>query len=184
MNGAMNVTTKNSVELVMTVPEPHGTLLAYHARCRTTLGVLAQLLAQAKRRVIIGAPFIQSSQELADGVVADAVQSALRRGVCVDFLSTGPSLLAVERDRLLQEASGNLQLFRPSANLINEQKLGSHAKFCVADGESAYIGSANLTGPGLSGQFELGVLVQGEIARQIEQFWDYAVENGLFVCVT
>jgi len=40
MNGAMNVTTKNSVELVMTVPEPHGTLLAYHVRCRTTLGVL------------------------------------------------------------------------------------------------------------------------------------------------
>jgi len=54
----------------------------------------------------------------------------------------------------------------------------------VADGESAYIGSANLTGPGLSGQLELGVLVHGEIARQIEQFWDYAVENGLFVCVT
>jgi len=183
MNNEMNVTTLNLVELVMTVPEPHGALLAYQARCRTTLGVLAQLLAQAKRRIIISAPFIQPSQKLAVGILADAVRSALRRGVCVDFLSTGPSLLSVERDHLLRETSGILRLFRPSANLINEQKLGSHAKFCVADGESAYVGSANLTGPGLSGQLELGLLVHGEIARQLEQFWDYAVEHDLFVCV-
>jgi phosphatidylserine/phosphatidylglycerophosphate/cardiolipin synthase-like enzyme len=74
-----------------------------------------------------------------------------------------------------------MRLFQPSAELGGEHTLGSHAKFCVADGESAYVGSANLTGAGLSGQLELGLLVHGEVARQIEQFWDYAVENGLFV---
>lgn len=180
----MNSEPKTLVELVMTLPEPHGAILAYHSRCRTTIGVLSQLFAEAKRRVIIGSPFIQPSQELADGILAIAARSALRHGVCVDVLSTGPSLQAIERDRLVQDTAGKLKLFRPSANLINEQKLGSHAKFCVADGESAYVGSANLTGPGLSGQLELGLLVHGEIARQIEQFWDYAVDIGLFVCVT
>lgn len=180
----MRLANDNIVELVMTVPEPHGALLAYKAQCRTTIGVLVQLFAQAKHRVIIGTPFIQTSQELADGVIADAIRSAMRHGVSVDILSTDQSLQAIERDRLLRDTGGKLQLFRPSANLINRQRLGSHAKFCVADGESAYVGSANLTGPGLSGQLELGLLVHGEIARQIEQFWDYAVETGLFVCVT
>lgn len=183
MNDSVNSMDKKIIELVMTVPEAYGAFLAYQTRCRTTIGVLVQLLSQAKHRVIIGAPFIQPSYGLADSVLAVALQSALRRSANVEVLSTGSSLQVIEQDRLLKEVSGKLQLFRPSANLTDEHKLGSHAKFCVVDGESAYIGSANLTSPGLSSQLELGVLVHGEIASQIEQFWDYAVEVGLFVCV-
>jgi phosphatidylserine/phosphatidylglycerophosphate/cardiolipin synthase-like enzyme len=170
-------------ELVITAPEPYGSLLAYQTRCRTTLGVLSQLLVQADHRVIITAPFIQPGHGLANGALADAVQSALRRGVNVDVLSTGLSLQAIDRGRLLQYASGKLQLFQPSTNLSDERKLGSHAKFCVADGESAYVGSANLTNPGLFGQLEMGVLIHGELARQIEGFWDYIVEQGLLILV-
>lgn len=40
------------------------------------------------------------------------------------------------------------------------------------------------TGPGLTSQVEMGVLIRGAIARQIEDFWDYAVEIGLFLLVT
>ena len=184
MNNTTDSENKNIVELVMTLPESYGAFLAYQTRCRTTIGVLVELLSKAKRRVIIGAPFIQPSYGIADGVLAAALQSTLRRNVNVKVLSTGSSLQVIEQDRLLKEASGKLQLFRPSANLTDEHKLGSHAKFCVVDGESAYIGSANLTSPGLSSQLELGVLVHGEIACQIEQFWDYAIAIGLFVCVT
>jgi len=167
----------------MTAPEPFGALLAYQVRCRTTLGVLIQLLAQSKRRAIIAAPFIQSSKALVDGIVADAIQSALLHGVNVDVLSTGQGLEVFEQNNFDQNTPGKLKLYQPSANLENEQKLGSHAKFCVSDGESAYVGSANLTGPGLLGQLELGLLVHGDIAHQIEQFWDYAIEIGLFVLV-
>jgi phosphatidylserine/phosphatidylglycerophosphate/cardiolipin synthase-like enzyme len=67
---------------------------------------------------------------------------------------------------------------------MDSQQLGSHAKFCVGDGCIAYVGSANLTGKGLSGQFEMGVLARGPIARQIAQFWELAVTSGLFVEVT
>jgi phosphatidylserine/phosphatidylglycerophosphate/cardiolipin synthase-like enzyme len=176
--------TEYSVELVITVPEQYGMLLAYQTKCRTTIGVLAQLLAQAKHRVIISAPFIQPDQGLAEGVLADALQSSLQRGVNVDVVSTGRGLHAIDRERLLQKSVGKLQFFQPSANLIDKHKLGSHAKFCVADGTSAYVGSANLTSPGLSGQLEMGLLVCGEVAGQIEQFLDYAVELGLFVIVS
>jgi phosphatidylserine/phosphatidylglycerophosphate/cardiolipin synthase-like enzyme len=171
----------NSVELVITIPEPHSTLLAYQVRCRTTLGVLIQLISQAKNRIIISSPFIQPSHRLADGIIATAIQTALQHGINIDILSTEQSLQSIDRTLLLQNASGKLHFFQPSANLIDQQKLGSHAKFCVADGQSAYVGSANLTSPGLSGQLELGLLVSGEIANQIEQFWNYAIAIGLFV---
>jgi len=179
----MNSTTSPPAELVITAPEPYGTFLAYQSRSRTTLGVLSQLLAQATRRVIISAPFIQPGHGLGDGVLANAVQAAIGRGVNIDVLSTGVSLQAIDRNRFLQGSAGKLKLYRPAANITDEQRLGSHAKFCVADGYSAYVGSANLTGPGLSGQLEMGLLVHGEIAHQIEQFWTYLIDVGIFVPV-
>jgi hypothetical protein len=46
---------------------------------------------------------------------------------------------------------------------------------------AAYIGSANLTGPGLAGHIELGVLVRGAVAKQVEEFWILCHQLGLFV---
>lgn len=79
--------------------------------------------------------------------------------------------------------SGATSFFNPKANMTDEQRLGSHAKFCVADGQWAYVGSTNLTGPGLSKHLEMGLLVQGNVARQIEDFWRYSVEIELFIPV-
>ncbi len=180
----MNKYPEPPAELVVTAPEPFGASLAYRARCRTTIGVLTQLIAEAERHVIIAAPFMQSGYGLSSGTLADALRSALHRGVDVDVLSTGQSLRTIDRAHLVQDAHGRLQFFQAAAHLADEQQLGSHAKFCVADSELAYVGSANLTGRGLSGQVEMGVLIRGSVARQIEQFWDYAVELGLFVLIT
>lgn len=147
-------------------------------------GVLTRLIAGAERHVIITAPFIQSGYGLSSGVLADASRSALRRGVDLDVLSTGHSLQTLDRRHLERDACGRLRFFQAATHLADDQQLGSHAKFCVADGDLAYVGSANLTGPGLSGQVEMGVLIRGFVARQIEQFWDYAIEVGLFVPVS
>ncbi len=171
------------VQLVITAPEPYGAALAYRMRCRMTLGVLTQLLAQAKKYVVIGAPFMQMGYGLSSGTLADALRAALRRGVNVDVVSTGQSLQTLDVAWLRQEAQGRLRLFQPKANMTDEQRLGSHAKFCVVDGQQAYVGSANLTGPGLSKHLEMGLLVQGDVARQIEEFWKYSVEIEMFVSV-
>jgi phosphatidylserine/phosphatidylglycerophosphate/cardiolipin synthase-like enzyme len=138
---------------VITAPEPYEAFLAYRNRCRTTVGVLSELFARARNRVIITAPFIQQSNGLTKGVLAPAVHSCLKRGVNVGILSTGISLQTLDRELLQQLAKGRLRFFQPSANIDDENKLGSHAKYCVADGESANVGSANLTSPGLLGQF-------------------------------
>jgi len=180
----LNKLIEPTVELVITAPEPFAGPLAYRTRCRTTIGVLTQLIAEAERHVIIAAPFMQSGYGLSSGTLADALRSALHRGADVDVLSTAQSLKTIHQTNLAQDSIGRLRFFQPAAHLADDQQLGSHAKFCVADSQLAYVGSANLTGRGLSGQMEMGVLIRGSVARQIEQFWDCAVELGLFVLVT
>jgi len=169
------------VELVITAPEPYGAVLAHYTRCRMTLGVLVQMVAQAQRHIIIASPFLQPGQGLSGGVLADTLHNALRRGVDVDIVSTGQSLQVLNVVQMRQDARGIIRLFQPQANIAHPQRLGSHAKFCVADGEQGYVGSANFTGPGLSEHFEMGLLVRGDVARQIEDFWMYSIQIGLFV---
>jgi phosphatidylserine/phosphatidylglycerophosphate/cardiolipin synthase-like enzyme len=180
----MSESPEPTIELVITAPEPFGALMAYRTRCRTTMGVLTQLIAEAERHVIIAAPFMQSGYGLSSGTLADALRSALQRGVNVDILSTGQSLQTIDQGHLMRNSKGRLRFFRAAAHIEDCQHLGSHAKFCVADSERAYVGSANLTGPGLTSQIEMGVFIRGSIARQIEQFWEYAIEIGLFLFVT
>lgn len=175
--------TEPLVELVITAPEPYGLTLAYKTGCRTTLGVLTMLMAQAQRYVVIAAPFLQVGYGLSDGPLAYALQAALQRGINVDVVSTKHGLQTLSTLYSQQSMLGKLRLYRHRTNIEDEQRLGSHAKFCLADGEQAYVGSANLTGPGLSEHFEMGLLVHGDVVQQMEKFWLYSVEVGLFVPV-
>jgi phosphatidylserine/phosphatidylglycerophosphate/cardiolipin synthase-like enzyme len=68
----------------------------------------------------------------------------------VDVVGTGGGLRAVDAERLRRTARRQFHLFQPHANIEDEGRLGSHAKFCLADDWHAYLGSATLTGSGLS----------------------------------
>lgn len=105
---------------------------------------------------------------------------ALERGVRVDVLSTDRSLDSLDKERLIRRG-GRLNYFHAAAHVSDRKSIGAHAKFCIADGIQAYVGSANLTGPGLSSQVELGVLCRGPVVRQMVEFWEHSVDTGLFV---
>lgn len=169
-----------STELVITAPPPHGAELAYRTKSRMTLGVLTELVSQATECVVIAAPFLQTGCGLSSGPLFSALQAALHRGVRVEILSTGESLRGLNLER---RPGDRLTFFQPKANVECHQLLGCHAKFCIADTDAAYVGSANLTGPGLATQLEMGLLVRGDVARAMADFWSYAVEIGLFVRV-
>jgi len=171
----------SNIEFVVTIPEPYGAELAYEARVRTTLGVITQLIAQAQQQLVIAAPFIQPHESLESGPLAEALRAALRRGVNVDLVSTGSSLEALALDDRCREARGRLRLFQPRVNAEDERRLGLHAKFYIADDRYAYIGSANLTIPGLSENLEMGLLIHGEIAQQIAEFWRLLLDKGFFI---
>jgi len=170
------------VELVITAPGPLGLTLADKTGCRTTLGVLLQLLLEAEHRVLLAAPFLQHGYALSAGPLSEALKTALRRRVAITLISTGQSLQTLNADEL-RLAGVSFELYRPVANVEDERRIGSHAKVCIADGKRAYVGSANLTGPALAEHIEMGLFVSGPIARQIEAFWTYAFDAGLFVSV-
>jgi phosphatidylserine/phosphatidylglycerophosphate/cardiolipin synthase-like enzyme len=170
------VNTLDSAELVITAPPPFGAALAHRTGCRITLGVLTQLIAEAKTRVVIAAPYLQPGYGLSNGPMASALHAAAHRGVHFEIVSTGQSLRS-----LTLTSTPHVSLYCPKSNLDNELLLGCHAKFCVADGTAAYVGSANLTGPGLTEHLEMGILLKGHLAKQIAEFWDYCVQIGLFI---
>jgi phosphatidylserine/phosphatidylglycerophosphate/cardiolipin synthase-like enzyme len=143
--------------------------------------VLTQLFAEAKSDAIIAAPYLQEGHGLSSGPLGDALLGALSRGINVDIMTTSRGLASLERDQLAQAARGRLRFYRPIANIRDEKQLGSHAKFCLVDGQRAYVGSANLTRPGLTEHVEMGLFVTGAPARQINAFWDCCVQIGLFV---
>lgn len=174
----------STAALVITAPAEMIGRLAYSARCRQTLGVLTELIATASDRLIISAPFLQPGAGISAGVLNAALKAALRRGVSVELITTGQSLAALDIGSLTRAAAGDLRVSRPTINMLDPKALGSHAKFCVSDGRAAYIGSANLTGPGLVGQIELGVLVRGPLVRQVEEFWMLCHQLGLLADVT
>lgn len=162
-----------SVELVITPPEQYGAHLTHLACARTTLGVLTQLIAGAKIHIVIVSPFLQASEGLGASPLADAIKYALRRGVLLDVISTrmGIDIFKTGWSALL--GNGNIRLFQPKPNIDDERLLGSHAKVLIVDRKHAYIGSANLTRPGLTDNLEMGVLVHGYIAIQAASFWEY-----------
>lgn len=167
-------------ELVLTLPELRGSTL-YQAETRTTVGCLTQLVVEARRYVVIAAPFMQKGHGISQGPIAIALESALAAGVDVAILGTREGLATLSIERLCRRSAAKLTLWEPSKHVSDPKKLGSHAKFCVVDGEIAYVGSANFTGPGLSKQLEMGVLVRGSVAAQIGAFWTLGCKSGFFV---
>lgn len=172
---------RNSVAFVLTLPEVYRAELAYRAKARTTHGVLVQLIAEARQSLVLASPYLRAGALLEDTNLKTALLGALERGVQVDLVSTQQSLQGLNLRTLQAPGLGRLQLFQPIANQEAGDVLGSHAKFYIADGERVYLGSANLTYLGLNQHLELGVLLQGDIAQQIFQFWQYLREIGFFV---
>ncbi|MCY3872643.1 MAG: phospholipase D-like domain-containing protein, partial [Gemmatimonadetes bacterium] len=105
----------------------------------------------------------------------------LERGIHIALVSTWESIRKVNLQSLHECGPSRLRLFQPAANYETTAVLGSHAKFYIVDEVRIYIGSANLTYLGLNRHLEMGVLLQGEIAQQIYQFWQYLCEIGFFV---
>ncbi len=169
------------VDIVITAPEELGTALAYSTHCRTTIGVLMQLVTQARDRVLIAAPFIQVDYGKPAELLQGALSLAVERGVKIEIISTDLSPGNVEKLCSKPTAKGLVHILKPHPKLTDGKHLGLHAKFCVVDGMSAYVGSANLTGPGLTRHLEMGVLVHGETAKQIEAFWRHCIELDLIV---
>jgi phosphatidylserine/phosphatidylglycerophosphate/cardiolipin synthase-like enzyme len=168
VQGRRSVPTDDSWEPVLSVPP--GSSLPHGVR-RTTGETLVGLVAEAHRTLRFVAPFFD---QIGARYLAGAIAAATARGVNVqlylppDAAIKAPAL-AVLREALEQEGVPK----RVRIVAAPDGVPWPHLKVMVSDGIAAYVGSANVTGPGLGGRnLEFGVLVRGPQARVIDRVLD------------
>lgn len=174
----------NKTGLVVTAPGSLERDFVKDLGTRTTAGTLVDLIHRSKKELLVATPFLTAEPEYMGGEsVFSAIKAASSRGVMVRlFLSNEGGRAFVHTG--LKKAFKNSQVFVPSRLHVPDGQLGSHAKVMVADQSSAYVGSANMTTPGLHGHLEIGVLVEGELAAQCRDLIERLVGAGFFVPLT
>lgn len=139
------------------------------------------MVAQTQQELVTSAPYIKE-QIIDHGILHDALRHAVKeRQVQLSIVSTSESLNRFSSVGWVAENRNRVRFFRPRPNVESVRNLGSHAKFCISDGMTAYVGSANLTYLGIHEHIEMGVLLNGEIVRQISEFWIKLVEKGFYI---
>lgn len=174
-------TEADRVELVITPPKVYGSELAQRIGARTTIGVLTQLIANSKTSILIASPFFQTYNGIELDPLINALKNALDRNVILKVISTREGIGVLKKwikDIFLQ---GNFRLYRPKPNVEDDSLLGSHAKVLIVDNMHVYIGSANLTRSGLTGNLEIGILLKGTIASKVSKLWNHLIEKGFLV---
>jgi phosphatidylserine/phosphatidylglycerophosphate/cardiolipin synthase-like enzyme len=144
----------------------------------TYLPVAIELINSAKSRLLLVSPYLERKGV---GLLTMALLSALHRGVETIVLTHGVSQLnsqaAAAVEELRREALG-----RPGSLTIyssREDAVLLHPKIIVVDGMAAVVGSANLTGAGMTRNFEAGVVLGPLEAQEIERIVLGAIARGV-----
>lgn len=148
---------RGAVELVWTGPSTG------QVPVRHTEQVLCEVIEAAKRRL-----FLVSFVAYEIDSIIRALRGAIGRQVQIDALFESSS---VHGGRVTHDSVKALKRVLPSMNvyawssdkkpLLGKLSGAVHAKCAVADGELAFITSANLTAAAMERNMELGVLVRG-----------------------
>lgn len=138
---------------------------------------IRNIILDAESNVKIANPYFDPSP----AVVGD-IASLANRGVQTEILTRETSFenaglqlsLNSMYESLDQSSKGKLSvrdLYRMNST-TGRQEFATHAKVVVVDREICYIGSANLTETSLGNNFELGVLLRGELVEKISAVYD------------
>lgn len=158
---------------------PSGTALPTGLRY-TTAETLTRLVTAARSTLRLAAPFIDRPGL---SFLGDALAAATQRGVALEVLLPTRSTRADDaleelRDTIVR--SGSIARF--SVSQLPFDAPWAHLKVLTSDSASAYIGSANVTGAGLTGRnLELGVLVRGPAVAVVERVLDLFREQSPFI---
>jgi cardiolipin synthase len=144
---------------------------------RHTKTVLIEVIDRAQRELIVVSYAAYKVPEL-----VSALERARRRGVVVRLIleSTADSGGALTHDgaAAFQSLRDNVEMY---VWPLEKRPVGSrlHAKVAVADGEVAFVTSANLTGHALDQNLEVGVLISGgPVPRRLTDHFQALIANG------
>ena len=166
----------NFIEFVITIPDEESAKIAYENKARQTHGVLIDIVLAAENFIILSSPYLKDLKTV-NPTLNGALLSALKKGIKLHILSTDKSF---DLANLSQYNSSGIFLYKPNTTR-GERLINSHAKFFMSDGKQVYLGSANFTIAGLNHNIEMGVYAIGNLAKQVESFWEYLLENRYIV---
>jgi len=150
---------------------------------RHTEQVLCEVIDSATRRLFI-VSFVAYEIES----IINSMRNAIGRNVQIDFLLES----SIEHGgRVNQDSIKMIKSIFPSAKVytwakkskeMNNKVIGAiHAKCAIADGELAFITSANLTSAAMERNIELGVLVKGgHLPSELQKHLDSLIVAKVF----
>jgi cardiolipin synthase len=167
------VTSEQSTELVWTGPTTP------FVSARRTEQALLQVINAAQRTL-----FITSFVAYDVSSIVKALNEASARGVLISMLL---ELSLAHGGSISFDAIGKMKLLVPSARLYAWRDKAEefsdgrvHAKVAVADGNTCFITSANLTGFAMERNMEVGVLISGgHIPRLLNEHLGSLVDTGI-----
>jgi len=171
---------RGSSELVWTGPFTH------QVPIRHTEQVLCEVIDAARRRL-----FIVSFVAYGVDSIVNALREAIERNVEVRFLlevssEHGGKIKNHDSAKLMRAILPSAHLYTWSSPSPPNQGGGGavHAKCAVADGEVAFITSANLTSAAMERNMELGVLVKGgNMPTQLHDHLDALIDTKVIAAI-
>lgn len=173
----------NEIELVVTTPSTHTIENDRNLSFRSTQGSILQLITTAESSLFLLSPFMQSLEGVDTSLLVEALRYAVVSGVELSVVTSPHGINTIKQSWVSILDAGSVTLYSPSPSLDNPEILGSHAKVVLADKSRAYIGSANITLPGLHNNLEVGVCLDGDIPVQLSYLFLYLIDTGFFVRV-
>jgi phosphatidylserine/phosphatidylglycerophosphate/cardiolipin synthase-like enzyme len=141
-------------------------------RARRSDAVLRELIGGATEELIV------LGYEVSDVYIIGALAERASLGVVVDLLidanQTPPEKLALA----WPAGAGPAQLWTTTMD-ERGRPYRLHAKAVIADGSRCMLGSANLTYSGLHANLELGVLLEGPVARRFRAHVAEMAQRGV-----
>jgi phosphatidylserine/phosphatidylglycerophosphate/cardiolipin synthase-like enzyme len=176
----------HTVDAVWTGPEVSG------SEMRRTEAVVTEILESAEKELLIVGYWLVTSTAQIRTLIDLLIQKA-RAGIQVRFVfdpgekSGGPdNFTALNKEwppevkaapRKVYSWSEGLSTATSESGYQYERKL--HAKVIVADRHDALVTSANLTHAGLLENLEMGLRIQGPMARAVVNHFDLLIADGI-----
>lgn len=158
------------IELVVTAPD------SFNIKTKRTRDVVEQLIKSAEKSIVLTG---YSVSDYFSGML-DTIIKKSQRGVYVRFYVNDIVKHKNSLDRMLAYQGKYLRFFEYEKQ-SDDSMAASHAKILSVDSQITFVSSANFSYHGLSGNVEIGFLVEShQKAKQIEELLNQLIRMRLY----
>lgn len=168
---------------VLTATLPPTVRMADNKKVRPLSSDIRQLFFDADSVVRIANPYFDASPTVIGDIASLANRGVMTKILTRETSSNDPKLNST-LNTIYKKTSPDKRRFLKVRDLYKEkdqtgyQSYATHAKIAIADNSPCYIGSANLTKMNLKNNFEMGVLLWGEVVEDAITVFDAVFDEA------